>query len=113
MQAQDVGDGGASVDATAPVFAPNIFTPNGDNLNDRFTLFTGPSVTNILRLQVFDRWGELVHESVNLPPNNPNLGWDGRLNGELLNPAVFVFHAELQMADGSIKILQGDVTLVH
>jgi gliding motility-associated-like protein len=41
---------------------PDIFTPNGDDLNETFTItgiefFPGSSVL------IFDRWGGLVHES--------------------------------------------------
>jgi gliding motility-associated-like protein len=38
---------------------PNVFTPNGDGLNDVFVLSTEPTNS---RLQVFNRWGRLVRE---------------------------------------------------
>ncbi|MEM9917175.1 MAG: gliding motility-associated C-terminal domain-containing protein, partial [Bacteroidota bacterium] len=100
------------VDAQAPVFAPNAFTPNGDGINDRFVLYSGPSVAQILVLRIFDRWGELMYESREMPPNDPRMGWDGRLKGEALNPAVFVYYAEILLQDGSKKIIYGDLTLV-
>ncbi len=44
------------VDRRRDVYAPNVFSPNGDGLNDRFTIY-GRGITEIKLLQVFDRWG--------------------------------------------------------
>ena len=45
-----------------PVTAPNVFTPNEDNLgNDRFIL-DGIEVYNNTELYVYDRWGSLIFE---------------------------------------------------
>ena len=40
---------------------PNIFTPNGDGINDTFEIF-GVEGFRGSRLQVFDRWGTVVFE---------------------------------------------------
>lgn len=96
-----------------PAFAPTAFSPNGDDNNDRFTLYAGADVARIRTFQIFDRWGDLVYENSDFQPNDPTLGWDGSLNGMPMDPAVFVFYAEVEFADGRVEIVEGDVVLMR
>jgi len=93
------------------IYIPNAFSPNFDGYNDYFTLFSNDEVEEILEMSIFDRWGEHVFQRENFQPNDPILGWDGRLKGEEMNPAVFVYIFEVKLKDGSTKVLSGDVTL--
>ncbi|HMQ47699.1 MAG TPA: gliding motility-associated C-terminal domain-containing protein [Saprospiraceae bacterium] len=95
------------------VFVPNIFSPNGDNSNDRLVVFGGSNVSNIAFWRIFDRWGNLVHEAKNFQPNDPNYGWDGNFNGSPLDPAVFVYYLEVVFANGQTGVLEGDVLLMR
>ena len=92
------------------IFIPNIFTPNGDGVNDGFSLFTD-SQLEIDRLLIFDRWGNMMFESRNIPPNDPTLGWDGRFKGELVNPGVYVYSFHITFPDGTEEVIHGDVTV--
>lgn len=96
-----------------PVYIPNGFTPDGDGINDGFTVFGGPAVDRIQELKIFDRWGELVFDTKNIPPSNEGLGWDGTFNGKTVNPGVFVYLAEVRFIDGEVETYSGDVTLVR
>ena len=94
------------------VFVPNIFSPNDDGANDIFYIRTkGDDVEKINKLQVFDRWGSLLFNNQNFPPNDPDQGWNGRFNGSVMTPAVFVYYAEILFKDGHTEIVSGDVTL--
>jgi len=102
------------VDRRSSVYAPNIFSPNDDGRNDYFTLFADlDQVANIRRLAIFDRWGNQVFEGTNLTPNVEPQGWDGRYKSELMDPAVFLFFAEVELADGSVELIEGEVTLLR
>jgi len=104
------------VDKNRNVFIPNAFTPNGDGFNDEFQVYSGPGVTLIRSMQVFDRWGELVFERINLEPEAfPDVanGWDGRFRGRIMNPGVFVYLVEVTFDDGITLLYRGDVTLLH
>ena len=101
-----------TVTPIAETFAPNVFSPNQDGTNDYFTIFTNGSVEQIDYLRIFDRWGNLVFERIDFPPNDPRLGWDGKFNGEFMNPAVFVFVARISSQEGGTTLLKGDVALV-
>jgi gliding motility-associated-like protein len=96
-----------------PVYIPNAFSPNGDGPNDKFEIYAGESVTKIKSFLVFNRWGETVFEYYNFDPNDPDGGWDGKHRGELMNPAVFVWFAEIEFVDGKTILYEGDVTLMR
>lgn len=51
---------------------PNIFTPNGDHINDFFTP-VNEVVVNTLHMQIYNRWGEVVYET-----NGNTFLWDGK-----------------------------------
>ena len=95
------------------VYIPNVFTPNGDQINDRFTVFSDPSVLEVLKLQVFDRWGGLLYEATGLRPNDPRLGWDGTSKGEALNPGVYIYQISLRFEGDRVEHFAGDLTLLR
>lgn len=95
------------------IYVPNIFSPNGDGDNDYFYIFTdGKTIDQIYSFRIFDRWGAMVFENSNILPDDPEEGWDGTQNGVSLNPAVFVWFAEVLLKSGEEKILKGDITLI-
>jgi gliding motility-associated-like protein len=93
------------------VYAPNSFSPNGDNINDNFYI-TGPDDAIIISLQIYDRWGEMVFENSGVPVNQPAAGWNGSYKSQKLNPAVFIYYARI-LVDGSEVILKGDLSLLR
>ncbi len=95
----------------APIFIPNAFSPNNDGENEILYIFAGDQVAKVNAFLVYNRWGEAVHEYYQFLPNDPAFGWDGTWRGEPLNPAVFAWYAEVELIDGRIEILEGDVTL--
>jgi len=97
-----------------PLYVPTAFSPNGDGINDGWTLY-GPEGTAILirSVQVFDRWGSQVWAAENLPLNDPMVGWDGKFRGEQLRPAVFAFLAEVEYIDGTVLPVTGDINLIR
>ncbi|SER31378.1 T9SS type B sorting domain-containing protein [Neolewinella agarilytica] len=86
-----------------PVYAPTAFSPNGDGVNDRFRLESGPAVEVVEFLRVYDRWGGLRYSGDNRP------GWDG----ELAAAGIYVWVAEVLFVDGERRQLRGDVMLVR
>lgn len=101
-----------AVDKQVDVYVPNIFSPEGDGKNDLFTIYADPDgVNNIKSFQIFSRWGEMVYESYDFPPNSTTIGWDGKHRGQELNPGVFVWYAVLEFADGTEVLFKGDVTV--
>ena len=96
------------------VYIPNAFSPNDDGENDVFMIFTNEiSIKHVNQLQVFNRWGEKLYEATNFPPNDKNFGWTGYLNGQKMNPGVFVYFAQVEFIDGVKIMFKGDVSLLH
>ncbi len=95
------------------VFVPSAFSPDGDGTNDFLEIFTSSAVEEIESFLIFDRWGEVVHEQSNFMPGDPGNGWDGRLKGKPMNPAVFVYFAKVKLLNGDIKIFKGSITLMR
>ena len=100
------------VDPRLLVYAPNVFSPNGDGINDHFTLFSGGQIERLTKLQVFDRWGAQLFVATDIQPGIPALGWDGTHKGKAMGPGVYVFWAELLLLNGEVEILKGEVMLV-
>ncbi len=94
-----VGDGD-------PIYIPNAFTPNGDGANDFFAVY-GKSLKTV-RMQIFDRWGELLFESY-----NQDNGWDGTYKGENLQPGVYVYKVTAAYLNGKTIDKTGSVTLIR
>ncbi|PHI19832.1 hypothetical protein CEQ90_10590 [Lewinellaceae bacterium SD302] len=95
------------------VYIPSAFSPNGDGTNDIFLLFAEERVEEVLSVNIFDRWGNMVFQNYDFQPNTPAQGWDGTLNGEPMNPAVFVYMYKLRLEDGSEVVYSGDITLIR
>jgi gliding motility-associated-like protein len=96
-----------TVDATSSVTVPNVFTPNGDGINDEFRLI-GQHLSEV-SAQIFNRWGQLIYEW-----NTPQGGWDGRSNSGIEVPeGVYYYKILAKGIDGQEYEFVGNVTLVR
>jgi gliding motility-associated-like protein len=102
-----------TVDRRPRLYHPDAFSPNGDGVNDGFTIYGNSGARRILRMKIFDRWGNMVFDKEGFPLNNPDEGWDGTFRGRDMNAAVFAFWAEVLMIDNSVEFVKGDLTLVR
>ncbi len=94
------------------VYIPNVFSPNGDGVNDGFAILGNEQVAQIDRLLIFDRWGGLVFQRGLHYPGDPEGIWDGTQGGNPCNLGVYVYFAELTYTDGTSGIFKGEVVLV-
>jgi gliding motility-associated-like protein len=101
------------VNLVRPIYIPNVFSPNGDGLNDFFTAFGGKAAKSIKALKVFDRWGEKVFEGADLPLGDLARGWDGVFRGKLMDNGVFAYFAQVEFIDGVVVLFEGDVMIVR
>lgn len=85
---------------------PNIFTPNNDGTNDRFFPIHSDLSHEILEFKVFDRWGELVHDS-------NSEGWDGSYNNKIAPADIYVYFVRVRFNDGTEEFRKGDVALMR
>ena len=88
------------------VFVPNSFSPNGDGLNDVLQVYG--YVVKDMQFQVFNQWGEKIHESRDL-----KRAWDGRSKGKLQPSGVYLYVCKLILNDGSVITKKGSINLVR
>lgn len=101
------------VDQKSQIYIPSAFSPNGDQVNDVFTLYLGENIASVKSLQIFDRWGNQVYSFENTEDGGPVPAWDGRFKNHLLDPGVFVYQVEVKLINGRYQLFKGDLLLVR
>ncbi len=89
---------------------PNVFTPNGDGMNDYF--FPRDYLTKGLtsfKLDIYNRWGQLIFETTSLEGS----GWDGKFNDVDQPVGVYVYIIDATFKDGQKEHHQGNITLLR
>lgn len=92
-------------DCNCEVSIPNIFTPNGDGINDALS----PMVTCELKsfqLSIYNRWGDKVFES-----NNPNIQWDGRVHGRNAQNGAYTYLLDYKFINDVNKQKSGVIVI--
>ncbi len=89
---------------------PNIFTPNGDGVNDYFSprRFVNGSLISF-KMDIYNRWGQLIFETKNVEGR----GWDGKFNDLEQPEGVYVYLIEATFKDGKTEQHHGNVTLLR
>lgn len=88
---------------------PNVFTPNGDGINDIFKV----SYHSLLNFKgwIFSQWGnQLFHWT------NPDEGWDGKVRGKTVPTGAYyyIIEAEIKVGGKTKKIKKkGDINIIN
>ncbi|MFN8317633.1 MAG: gliding motility-associated C-terminal domain-containing protein [Chitinophagales bacterium] len=96
-----------NIKSDTSLYIPNAFSPNGDGNNDLFEVYGRELKT--VHMEVFNRWGEKVYDSM----GNPFASWDGKYKGELQPPSVYVFSVEVEYLNAKKDRRSGSVTLIR
>jgi gliding motility-associated-like protein len=88
---------------------PNAFVPNFDGVNDYFkpVVLNQAEVTDF-KMQIYTRSGNLLFES-----NHIDNGWDGRHNGAMVPPQVYIWAISFRDMHGKPYARRGYVTLIR
>lgn len=68
---------------------PNVFTPNGDNINDRLIAKTSGLVESV-NFKLYNRNGMLIFST-----EDPRLDWDGTYKGNIVTPGVYFYSCDV------------------
>lgn len=87
----------------------NVFTPNGDGINDEF-LFTADNL-NFYDLRIYNRWGELLFET-----RDHTIGWDGSSDGINAPETTYFYvlkysfncNATLYEGEGTVELIRSE-----
>ena len=93
-------------DCSFYLFMPNVFSPNGDGVNDIFIPVQSGEIEDYV-MRIFDRWGELLFETRDI-----NTGWDGTLSGNKVNPGVYVWSIGYNTPENIREVKSGSLTLL-
>ena len=102
-----------TVNFNPQIMAPNIFSPNGDRVNELFNLYGNAAVAGIDELRVYDRWGNLVYLGENLMASDRDQGWDGTMNGTPVTPGVYTWMGKVRFINDEIIPFGGDITVIR
>lgn len=83
---------------------PNVFTPNGDGVNDFWNVKYLESYPNN-KVDVYNRFGERVYSSIGY-----SVPWDGRYNGSYLPPGTYYYIIDPK---NGREVIAGNVTIIR
>ena len=108
LEYPSVNPPGCATDDYVVIF-PTAFSPNGDGVNDKLhALFRN---VQDLRLQVFNRWGELLFEDSNMTLTDA--GWDGFYKGEVQPMGTYLINYLVTFTNGVREQDAQAVTLIR
>jgi gliding motility-associated-like protein len=91
---------------------PNVFTPNGDNINDVFKSYNPAGIKKV-DMKIFNRWGKIVFKT-----DDAAINWDGRdIDSKQFVPSGVYYYTcdvfEERLNSVQIKTLNGFVHLYY
>ncbi|MBN8702552.1 MAG: CotH kinase family protein [Bacteroidetes bacterium] len=87
-------------------YLPLAFSPNGDGIND-VLIINGKDLKEV-DLKIYSRWGQLIFET-----KDQTKGWDGKVNGQLVNTDVFAYRLRVVLSNGDEVVKKGNLTLMR
>ncbi|MEM1214580.1 MAG: gliding motility-associated C-terminal domain-containing protein, partial [Bacteroidota bacterium] len=96
-----------TLDCAARIYLPNAFSPNNDGVNDR--VFPQGVNFETLSLQVFDRWGNLVHQAI-----GPNADWNGCQGRQPVTIGTYLLVLNVRNSvDGTNMMISREIALIR
>jgi gliding motility-associated-like protein len=86
------------------LIVPNVFTPNGDGVNDIWDVKYLESYPNN-KVDVYNRFGERVYSSIGY-----SVPWDGKYNGSYLPPGTYYYIIDPK---NGREVISGNVTIIR
>jgi len=95
------------------IYLGNIFSPNGDKVNDVFYIQSPTDLdVAINSFRIFDRWGNLVFEKNNPAVNSTSGGWDGYFKQRPVLHGVYVYTIDYTLRGERLNLV-GQVNLIR
>ncbi len=89
---------------------PDIFSPNGDGVNDYFYPRSALSAGLVtFKMDIYNRWGQLIFETNSVEGR----GWDGKWYDVLQPEGVYIFKIDASFKDGKIEHHTGNITMIR
>lgn len=93
-----------TIKVSPSIKVPNVFTPNGDGVNDNWEIQGLVAYVNAT-VDIFDRAGQSIYHSIGY-----NKTWDGTMNGKTLPSGTYYYVINTKLND---VVLSGPVTIIR
>ncbi|MES2431647.1 MAG: gliding motility-associated C-terminal domain-containing protein [Bacteroidota bacterium] len=84
------------------------FTPNNDNINDRWRVYNDEGCYDKVQVDVYNRWGGLVYHSDDYKNN-----WIGEYKGKPVPDATYYYVVKAKDSNGKTFTRTGNVTIIR
>jgi gliding motility-associated-like protein len=106
---QDTATAQVVISQNYPAFIPNAFTPNGNTVNDAWTVQLLNADNKVQSAKVYNRFGGLVYQTI-----NDVVSWSGiNPDGNPAEAATYVYVLEFTDINGQFYRLTGTLNLVR
>jgi gliding motility-associated-like protein len=89
-----------------PIDVPNVFSPNGDGIHDKWVIRNIESYTGSV-VQIFNRYGSLIFEQFGYNLSN---AWDGTFKGKPMPVGAYYYIIKLspdkQPVAGTVSVIR-------
>jgi len=89
------------------ILIPDAFSPNGDGINDVFSL-KGETSQRVNEFSIFNRLGQRIYTSVNQDDI-----WDGTFSGKKCDMGVYFYYLRYTCSDENEYVKRGNITLLR
>lgn len=96
---------------TRNIYAPNIFSPDGDGFNDFFYLLSGSPSIGIGEMTIYNRWGAIVFQAQDIRTGDESSGWDGKFKGRIAPAGTYFWIANIAIDKNRNELYQGTLVL--
>lgn len=93
-------------DDSCQLWIPNSFSPNGDDKNERFTVYSECQPEKY-SANIFDRFGKMIYKSKSISES-----WDGKIDGENVVSGIYIYNVKCKMPYKDEEILTGKITII-
>jgi len=98
------------VDSCSYFEIPNVFTPNGDDINDILYSRSNSKTISRIDMKIYSRTGNLVFET-----DNPAIEWNGTYNGKYVSPGVYYYFCdvfETRLTGEEVRNISGFIHII-